>query len=116
MVTHQVVSKLSIQGLYCCYIGPESRVWEQPDVSSCNLNLSQSKLESPFCNLPDEDSFLHIKNPGQAILSFGVQSEQLEVWLFPTVDGITEQPFNRKFITKTGTAQGMVDSETQTQR
>ena len=32
-VTHQVVFKLSIQGHYNNHIGPESRVWEQPDVS-----------------------------------------------------------------------------------
>ena len=34
-VTHQVVPKLSIQGLCNSHTGPESRVWEQLDVSPC---------------------------------------------------------------------------------
>ena len=34
-MTPQVVPKLSIQGCYGFYIGPELRVWEQPDVSPC---------------------------------------------------------------------------------
>ena len=34
-VKHQIVPKLLIQGQYGCCIGPESRVWEQPDVSPC---------------------------------------------------------------------------------
>ena len=32
-MTHQVVPKLSIQGQFYNHTGPESRVWEQPDVS-----------------------------------------------------------------------------------
>ena len=35
-VTLQVVPKLSIQGRYGWYIGPESRVSKQPEVSPCN--------------------------------------------------------------------------------
>ena len=34
---HQVVPTLSIQGRYGFNIGPEPRVWEQPDVSPCML-------------------------------------------------------------------------------
>ena len=34
-VTHQVVPYLSNQGLCNSHTGPESRVWEQPDVSPC---------------------------------------------------------------------------------
>ena len=34
-VTHQVVPKLSIQGLCNSHTGPESRVWEQLDVTPC---------------------------------------------------------------------------------
>ena len=34
-VTHQVVPKLSIQERHGCYIGPEYKTWEQPDVSPC---------------------------------------------------------------------------------
>ena len=38
-MTHQVVPKLSIRGLCNSHTGPESRVWEQPDVSPCMLNV-----------------------------------------------------------------------------
>ena len=41
-VTHQVVPKLSIHGLCNSHTGPESRVWEQPDVSPCIDHLSQT--------------------------------------------------------------------------
>ena len=34
-VTRQVVPKLSAQGRYGCNKGPESRLWEQPDLSPC---------------------------------------------------------------------------------
>ena len=34
-VTHQVVCKLSIQGLCNIHKGPEPRLWDQPDVSPC---------------------------------------------------------------------------------
>ena len=37
--THQVVLKLSLQGLCNSYNSPEPRVWEQPDVSPCNGSL-----------------------------------------------------------------------------
>ena len=35
-VTHQVVPKLSIQGLCNNHTGPELRVWEQPELSPCS--------------------------------------------------------------------------------
>ena len=41
-MTHQVVPKLSIQGRYGCYIGPEYRDWEQPDVSPCTKSVPVS--------------------------------------------------------------------------
>ena len=34
-MTRQVVPKLSIQGQFKSHSGPESRVWEQPDVAPC---------------------------------------------------------------------------------
>ena len=41
-VTHQVVPKLSIQSLSNSHTSPESRVWEQPDVSPSTVFLAQS--------------------------------------------------------------------------
>ena len=35
IVTNQVVHNLSVQSCYGCYKAPESRVWEQPDLSPC---------------------------------------------------------------------------------
>ena len=52
-MTHQVVLKLSVQGRYGCYKGPESRVWEQPDVAPCthvgfhNALIRYTNLELP---------------------------------------------------------------------
>ena len=38
-VTHLVVPKLSIQGLFNSHNSPEPRAWEQPDVSPCRMIL-----------------------------------------------------------------------------
>ena len=39
-VTHQVVPKLSAQGLFNSHNSPESRVWEQPDATWYTLNYN----------------------------------------------------------------------------
>ena len=75
-LTHQVVPKVLVQGRNGCYIGPDSRVGEQPDVSPCRnvmSDLSQSgvKLSGPECTVFANVSRTVARRRRSSFITFG---------------------------------------------
>ena len=82
-MTHQVVPKLSIQGLCNSHTGPESIVWEQPDMSPCTTVAAHQHVYHGV----DSDCMRQLSNrfclcrPSQSV---GLVLPTLAMALFPT--------------------------------
>ena len=86
-MTHKVVPKLSIQGRYGFYIGPESRVWVQPDVSPCKHNAKYSNtLITAVAGPPDG----HLPDPADQ--DSAATAREAHVRFGESAQGIPEAP------------------------